>query len=200
MKGVAICWPSQSARITAIARARRIPVHCRPRQATVPGSRVALVARDGRVQLTGVLSAVTGPRRVRLADGKVRNRGYEWVMKPGTVHTASRESAGRLRFRWRAIGQIRYFDQRSFRPIMIYGPQPGGEFLRDAPREASGGYLRFKKFSGGVPGLDREHPESRLVQRYVRWIGSEVEAKASSAHPRSIRATLRLSPMRRKRS
>jgi hypothetical protein len=31
--------------------------------------------------------------------------------------------------------------------------------------------LRLKAFTGGVPGLDRDHPESRLVQRYVTWIG-----------------------------
>ena len=173
MKGVAICWPSNSARITAIARTRRIPAHGRPRQATVPGSPVALVASDGRVQLCGVLSAVNGPLRVTLADGNVAYRGYEWVMKPGTVRTAFRGRVGRISFRWRAIGQIRYFNPRLFRPVTIGKPQRGGTFLEGAPSESSGEHPRFKAFSGGVPGLDRDDPESRLVQRYVRWIGSE---------------------------
>ena len=119
MKGVAICWPSNSRRITGIARRRRIPVHGRPLQATVPGSPVALVARDGRVQLSGVLSAVNGPLSVRLADGIDGSRGYEWVMKPGTVRTAFRGRAGKISFRWIAIGQIRYFNPRALRPVMI---------------------------------------------------------------------------------
>ena len=157
MKGVAICWPSNSRRITGIARRRRIPVYGRPLQATVPGSEVALVAPDGRVQLSGVLSAVNGPLHVRLADGIDGSRGYEWVMKPGTVRTDFRGHADQISFRWIAIGQIRYFNPRTLRPVII---EPGK-------------YPRFKAFSGGVPGLDRDHPESRLVQRYVRWIGSE---------------------------
>lgn len=173
MKGVAICWPSNSARITAIARTRRIPSFGRPRQATVPGSLAALVARDGRVQLRGVLSAVNGPRRVTLADGNVAYRGYEWVLKPGTVRTALRGRAAKISFHWRSIGQIRYFNARTFRPEMIGKPERGGTFLEGARSESSGEYMNFKAFSGGVPGLDRDHPESRLVQRYVRWIGSE---------------------------
>ena len=43
--------------------------------------------------------------------------------------------------------------------------------------------MRFRAFSGGVPGLDRDHPESRLVQRYVRWIGSESHFPHAKALP-----------------
>ena len=77
-----------------------------------------------------------------------------------------------ISFRWRSIGQIRYFNARTFRPVIIDEAQPGGTFLEALPANHQAD-LRFKAFSGGVPGLDRDDPESRLVRRYVRWIGSE---------------------------
>ena len=104
-------------------------------------------------------------------------------MKPGTVRTAFRGRVARISFRWRVIGQIRYFNPRRFRPVMIGEPQPGGTFLEGARSESSGEYMRFIAFSGGVPGLDRDAPESRLVERYVRWIGSESHFPHAKALP-----------------
>jgi hypothetical protein len=114
-----------------------------------------------------------GPRRVRIATGKLKKNGYELVAQQGTIRTARTGAIARLSFRWRALGQLRYFDMRTFRPIMIDGPRPGGDFLLDAPSKGGAEILRFKPFVGGVPGLDRDHPESRLVQRYVNWVGHQ---------------------------
>ncbi len=172
MKGIAICWPKDSKRIPTIAASGRIPLHCRPLQAAIPGSRVVLVAPDGDVQLTCVVVRMNGPQRVRVATGAFRDNGYELVAKRGTIRTPRTGIIKQLSFRWRAIGQLRYFDQRTFRPIMIGGPKPGGTFLSNTGSEGGDEILRFKPFTGGVPGLDRDHPESRLVQRYVDWIGS----------------------------
>jgi len=43
--------------------------------------------------------------------------------------------------------------------------------------------MRFRAFRGGVPGLDRDAPESRPVRRYVRWIGSESHFPQAKAFP-----------------
>jgi hypothetical protein len=99
-------------------------------------------------------------------------------MKPGTIRTAFRGRVARISFRWRVIGQIRYFDARTFRALII--GEPGETFPDDKP---SGEQITFRAFSGGVPGLDRDAPESRLVQRYVRWIGSASHFPQAEALP-----------------
>lgn len=173
MKGIAICWPANSGRIPSIAGSGRVPIHCRPLQATIPGSRLALVAPDGNIQLMCVAARRDGPKRVRLATEAFRDRGYELVAKRGTIRTARSGYIGRLSIRWRAIGQLRYFSHRDLRPLIIVEPKPGGSFLPSTgPEENRSETLKFKPFSGGVPGLDRDHPESRLVRRYVKWVGS----------------------------
>src|SRR5688572_15150896 len=120
MNGIAICWPDKSRRIRTIAKSRRIPLYCYPQQATIPGSRLALVAPSGEIQLLCVVERIGDKSTVRTATGD-RSLGYELVARPGTVRTNLREAIGRLPFRWRLIGQLRYFDQRSFRPISITG-------------------------------------------------------------------------------
>lgn len=172
MKGIAICWPNEHRRIEGVAARGSVPLHCRPLQARIPGSRLALVAPNGDVRLTCVLARIEGPQRVRLATGDYKKSGYELVAKPGTIRTKRQGSLGRLPFRWRFIGQLRYFDQRTFRPIMVGEPQEGGPFLRDGRPEEEARPLRFKPFTGGIPGLDRDHPESKLVYRFVTWLGS----------------------------
>lgn len=173
MRGLAICWPARSSRIAAIAARGRVPIYGRPLQASIPGSQLALVAPDGTTQLTCVIKDIDGPMRVRDASGTVTARGYELVAKPGTVRISRFGRISHLNFRWRAEGQIRYFDARTLRPIIIGEPELGGEFLTGTPRETAGERVKFKEFSGHVPGLDPDHPESRLVQRYVAWIGGD---------------------------
>jgi hypothetical protein len=172
MKGIAICWPPYARRTATVAARGRIPLHCIPRQATLPGSKLALVAPNGRVRLLCVVARIDGPRRVHLASGEYKQRGYELVAKKGTIRTSLNSSHSRLPFRWRAIGQMRYFDQRMFRPLTIGEGSPGGPILSDIQPERHRGSLRFRAFSRGIPGLDRDNPEARLVRRYVDWVGS----------------------------
>jgi hypothetical protein len=101
--------------MTIIAARGRIPLHCVPRQANFPGSKVALVAPNGKVQLLCVAARLDGPRRVHLASGEHKEFGYELVAKRGTIRTPRDASLSKIPFRWRAIGQLRYFDQRTFR-------------------------------------------------------------------------------------
>lgn len=172
MKGIAICWPQKARRTATVAARGRIPLHCVPRQAALPGSKLALIAPNGRVQLLCVVARIDGPRRVHLASGEYKQNGYELVAKRGTIRTSVNASLSKFPFRWRAIGQMRYFDQKMFRPLTISGGSPGGPVLSDSGPEGQHGSLRFRAFSGGIPGLDRDNPEAKLVRRYVAWIGS----------------------------
>jgi len=172
MKGIAICWPQKAGRTAVVAARGRIPLHCVPRQATLPGSQLALVAPNGKVQLLCVVARIDGPRRVHLASGEYKQNGYELVAKRGTIRTSLNASLSKLPFRWRAIGQLRYFDQRIFRPLTIGGGSPGGPLLSDSQPEGQRGSLKFRAFSRGIPGLDRDNPEAKLVRRYVDWVGS----------------------------
>jgi hypothetical protein len=172
MKGIAICWPVNARRTATVAARGRIPLHCVPHQAILPGSQLALVAPSGTVQLLCVVSRIEGPCRVHLASGEYKETGYELVARRGTIRIARNGSLSQLAFRWRAIGQMRYFDQQNFRPMVIGVPRPGGTVLGESPPEGQHGALRFRKFFGGIPGLDRGNPEAKLVRRYVHWIGS----------------------------
>jgi hypothetical protein len=172
MNGIAICWPKSARRTAVVAAQGRIPLHCQPRQASVPGSQVALVAPDGDVQLLCVVASIDGPNRVHLASGEHIQSGYELVAKKGTIRTFGDASSPTLPFRWRAIGQMRYFDQHKFRPVTISVGRPGGPVLTDSPSEGQGGFLKFRPYSGGISGLDHDNPEAKLVRRYVAWIDS----------------------------
>jgi hypothetical protein len=171
MKGIAICWPN-ARRIATVAARGRIPLHCFPHLATMSRSQLALVAKNGDVELLCVVARIDGPCRVHLADGEYKHNGYELVAKRGTIRTSRNGSLSRLPFRWRAIGQMRYFDQRTFRPVVINLGRPGGPILRESQPEGQVGSPRFRPFSGGIPGVDRDNPEAKLVRRYVDWVGS----------------------------
>ncbi len=171
MKGIAICWPN-ARRIATVAARGRIPLHCFPQLATMSRSQVALVTPNGDVRLLCVVARIDEHRRVHLADGTYKQDGYELVAKRGTVRTFRYAPFPRLPFRFRANGQMRYFDQRSFRPVTIGEGRPGGSVLPESQPEGERGFLRFRAFSGGIPGLDRDNPEAKLVRRYVAWVGS----------------------------
>lgn len=173
MKGIAICWPQKVRRTAIVAASGRIPLHCIPRQATLPGSQLALVAPNGNGQLLCVVARIDGPRRVYLAAGEYKQNGYELVAKRGTIRTSLNASLSKLPFRWRAIGQLRYFDQTISRPLTIGEGSPGGPLLSDRQPEGGRGSLKWRAFSRGIPGLNRDNPEAKLVRRYVNWVGSQ---------------------------
>jgi hypothetical protein len=162
-----------SRRIQTIARNRRIPLHCYPRQATFPGSKAALIAPNGNIQLLCTVERLKGPIGVRLASGEFKQGGYELVAKRGSVLRHPTGAHSRLGFRWKEIGQLRYFD-RYFRPITITPDRQDGPYLskskREPPPESPG--VRFRPFAGEIPGVERDHPEARLVRRYTRWVDS----------------------------
>jgi hypothetical protein len=170
MNAIAICWPKQSRRIGALARSGRIPLHCRPLQATIPGATLALVSPGGDVQLTCKVRNIVGPKHIRDASGVLRS-GYELVAEKRTIRYGRQVTTGYLGIKWRAIGQLHYFDDRTWKSKIIFGPGSDRNYLVDSA-SASGAVLRTKPFQGGVPGLSLSHPESLLVSRYVDWISS----------------------------
>jgi len=167
MNGIAICWPDQSIRIRTIAKTRRIPLHCYPQQATIPGSRLALIAPNGEIQLLCVIEHISEKKTVRIAFGDFSS-GYELIARRGTVRTNFRESLGQMTFRWRIIGQLRYFDQRSFRPIFITGERQQGPLLLNAEPEQGNACPRFREFTGSIAGIEHNDPEAKLVRRYTK--------------------------------
>jgi hypothetical protein len=169
MRGIAVCWPDSSPRLRAIAARGRVPLYCQPRHATIPGSPVAVVSPQGEVKVLFTLQRVDGPTTVTLADGS-NGSGYELVARRGTVRRATQGSLGKMLFQWRALGQLRYFDPKTMRPVIFGAPRPGGVFVPSSPADESE-MIRFRSFAGGVPGRPLSHPESRLVARYVKWVG-----------------------------
>ena len=167
--GVGICWPKGSRRLATIAATGRIPLFGRPRLATIPGSRVALVDVDGEVLLRGTLQSIDGPKPVRLADGKFRRTGYELVIKSGSLRTLADRSLGNIPFKWRVVGQMQYFDPSTNKPAIQSTEYEGGPYLADAGTSA--GEVKFRRFAGVIDAMKRNAPEAKLVRRYASWIG-----------------------------
>jgi hypothetical protein len=169
MNAIAICWPAGSRRITNLASSGRIPIYCRPLQAQIPGARLALVSPDGAVQLTCQVRAIVGPKAVCDATGATRANGYELVASKRSIRHGNQLHDLRLGMKWRAVGQLRYFDDRTWKAKIIFGPGDDRNYLDES---ASSGELHTKPYRGGIPGLHPNHPESLLVSRYVSWVGS----------------------------
>lgn len=170
MNAIAICWPENSRRIRALARSGRIPLYCRPLQAKIPGSTLALVSPRGVVQLTCKVRDLIGPMQIRDASGVARS-GYELVAQRRTIRYGDQVRNPYLGIKWRAIGQLHYFDDRTWKSKIIFETGTDRNYLVESA-SASGAVPLTKQFQNGVPGLSHGHPESVLVSRYVAWIGS----------------------------
>ena len=170
-KAIAICWPDKSKRLAAIGKSGAIPSFCLPRQVAIAGTKLALVAPSGRIQLLCTLQRAIGPKRVRVADGRVRINGYELIARRESVRVATSGYLGDVGFRWRALGQLRYFDWERQRPLTIGTPEPGGKFLSGSGHEDAGNQVQLIPFSAGIAGEVLNRPEYELIQRYIRWVG-----------------------------
>jgi hypothetical protein len=136
------------------------------------GSRVAIVQDRGVVRLIFELRDIVERRGLRLVDGTIRT-GYVVRAKEGSLRRPSASDPQQILCRWRAVGQFRYFDARTWKPVLLTEPDPpdSGDFVeldRSLPYTA----LRWRPFHVAVPGRSKGAPESLLVREYVEWVGA----------------------------
>jgi hypothetical protein len=169
MKALAIRIPDDSSTVARIRRGRYLPLHGRPLKLKLPGALVVLVQVGGRAALIAQATDLQGPEPVTLVDGK-RRAGYKLLLS-GLKRPASDE---RLRIKWHAIGQFRYFDPRSWVPTIV-GPLESehGDYIEEVDSRGPGLTIRRRPFMGSVQGRPRSHPESVLVRRFVAWLNCE---------------------------
>jgi hypothetical protein len=168
--GLAVCVPDDGRVIAGIRKSGRLSLYGQPHKLEKSGAVVTLVQVDGTVVLIARAGALVGPTRVRLVNGKWRDNGYKLKL------TKISSGAGRpLGTQWYAIGQMRYFDPEGWTATVV------GPLLQAKKKEhlnGNGGVpkqLSRVPFSGGVPGLPKDDPESKLVWEYVQWLRADAE-------------------------
>ena len=118
---------------------------------------------------------------MRLVDGQIKKQGYKlWlsaIRRPATK--------AQLRIAWHAMGQFRYFDPGRWVPTIV--GVPNERWSRDYIDEVDStrGMLGVSRgrFTGTVQGKTRSDPESRLVRRFVAWLGCESEIEQHQLMP-----------------
>ncbi len=166
MPSLAIRLPNHEKALGRIRRDRCLSLHGRPKELPVPGGIVALVGSEGRVRLIARAKRLVGPGQVRLLNGSSAN-GYRLHL----VKLSSPRTELRLSIRWRAIGQFRYFDARSWSPLILgeLSATNDGDYLDDVA-ETRVLSLPSIPFVGGIPGQPHGAPEAQLVREYVDWL------------------------------
>ena len=166
---LAIRWNEKKSAIHQIIKdgfvtVRNYPLHFRK------GKRVAIVTRGNFIQLTFKAANIDGPKKLKLANGKVRENSYRIKADRKTCHQPVQISSPIKR--WRAIGQFRYFDATTMKAVQIEPrSRSSGTYIDDHIQEISG--TKFKPHTHGIPGKPRNHPEAQLVEQYVQWMGGK---------------------------
>jgi hypothetical protein len=168
---LAIRWSDNPSSVRKLERSGGVPVHGFPRHFRCPGGIVAIVSRSNNIQLTFRATAIDGPTRVTLANGKSCLRGYIIRCRKGTMRRPTSPLKAPVRG-WHAIGAFRYFKANEMRAILVGEyPASSGAYIEDSADRNSG--ISFRPHVGGIPGLPHTHPEATLVDQYVSWIGED---------------------------
>jgi hypothetical protein len=165
---LAIRWSGGMSAVRKLRRAGAVPIHAYPRHFRCPGGVVAIVSGNNEIKLTFRATAIDGPLKVTLADGKKWRNGYIIRSDKRTLRLPKRPTPAPIRG-WHAIGAFRYFDAAKMRAILV-GDNFGlpGEYIANSTNETSD--ILFRPYVYGIPGLPRNHPETILVDRYVSWM------------------------------
>lgn len=171
MPSLVIRLPKHEGALSRIRRDRYVSLHGWPHKLKVPGGIVALAAPDGRIRLTARASRLVGPGPVKLLNGGSSATGYRLYLTKVTKPAIER----RLKIRWYAVGQFRYFNAKTWTPVIL-GPveAPSRDYI-DHGDAATGGSLPSVPFGGSIPGRSHSDPEARLVREYVEWLGANDE-------------------------
>ena len=132
---------------------------------------MAIVSRNNDIQLIFRATAIDGPQRVTLANGKSWPNGYIIRADKRTLRQPKTSARAPIRG-WHAIGAFRYFNAAKMRSILV-GDNVGSsdEYIEDSKSETLG--IVFRPHIQGIPGLPRKHPEATLVDQYVSWMGAD---------------------------
>lgn len=169
---LAIRWNDEKSSLRRLERTGRVPIYGFPRRFRRPRGIVAIVCRANQVKLMFRATAIVGPQKVTLANGKSRSNGYVIHADMRTMREPKQST--KVPFRgWYAIGQFRYFNAATMRPVLVSDNfSSPGEYIEDLPSDTSG--IVFWPHIQGIPRLPRNHPEATLVDQYVRWMGESV--------------------------
>ncbi len=169
---LALRWSSDTTAVRRVDQLGGIPVHAFPHHLRVPGGRILVVAPDGEVLRIGVAEWIDGPRRLKLATGRYGENAY--VIRAGGegMRRPTVREPSKVRIRWHAVGQFRYYDVRRNHAVFISTP------TREVPETPLDPVSEVRQpsrrpYEKGIPGLPKGHPESLLVDDYVGWMGSE---------------------------
>ena len=132
---------------------------------------MAIVSSNNEIKLTFRATAILGPRRVTLADGKSWSKGYIIKADKRTIRQPTGSVKAPIKG-FHAIGAFRYFDAANMRAVLV-GENFGlpGQYVDDSTNGTSG--IVFRTHVNGIPGLPRTHPEARLVDQYVSWLNED---------------------------
>jgi len=166
---LAIRWNDDISSVRHLRHTGSVPIWAFPRSFRCPGGVVAIISQNNDIRLMFRATAIHGPQRVKLANGKSRLNGD--VIK--FDKRAMREPRPLIRapFRgWYAVGAFRYFNAAKMRPILVGDSvRSSGDYIEDFLGKSSG--VIFRPHLEGIPGLSRGHPEATLVDQYVTWMG-----------------------------
>lgn len=134
----------------------------------MPGGLVAIVSEDNVIRVVFRALSVEGPQKVILQTGKLIPNGYIIRADKRTINSPDGlKSPIRV---WHAIGQMRYLDLKSMIPKIIGN---NGSYSTDVKTSKRSPGVKFHMHSNGIPGLNRNNPEAKLVDEYVSWVGED---------------------------
>ena len=115
---LAIRWNDDISSVRHLRHTGSVPIWAFPRSFRCPGGVVAIISQNNDIRLMFRATAIHGPQRVKLANGKSRLNGD--VIK--FDKRAMREPRPLIRApfrRWYAVGAFRYFNAAKMRPILV---------------------------------------------------------------------------------
>ena len=170
LNDVAIHWPDEPRRISAVARSGRCPSSSVPRKLRVPGGLVALVAGNGEVLLLFRISHIERVVPVTAPNGKYYKSGNVLVARKKSVRRPRSQDPKVLNVNRNAMGAFAYFDSASYQRVIYEvdrGHRKGGALPVPKPFPAK----RYALFSNNI-GKTLSRPELELIRDYTSWVGN----------------------------
>lgn len=169
-RDMALLWWSKRP-LSNVSRDGGICIYGEPKNLRCPDGKVMLVNKQAQVVLEFIVASKE-PKPFRMNNGEFQNGCFVRARK-GSVRLI--RNGPKLRGNWYWEGSHRYV-RPGTNHVTIETSSTGGiapvasHGKGRAPHRKSGQIQRMK-FRGVIQGLQRDHPEARLVREYVRYIG-----------------------------
>ena len=161
---IAIRWEDGRPGLAGIRRIEGVSVFGYPTSLRI-GGLVLIVQGDNEVTMVFRVKSIEGPKAVRLAGGKRKSNGYIIRAVPASIRIPRRKTNSPVRG-FHAIGAFRYVDASKWKAINLSGDWSSSNAYVEAINEVVHG-ISFFPHVQGIPGLERNHPEAKLVDDYV---------------------------------